>query len=80
MKPAALAAQRAPVFVDIQIGGAEGNPGQFSRQAIRAELRGNGLLVGVGVYKTKIEKPKPETAPAGAAFDDDIPFAPEWRG
>jgi single-stranded DNA-binding protein len=33
----------------------------------------------IGRAKTKIEKPKPETAPAGAAFDDDIPFAPEWR-
>jgi hypothetical protein len=36
----------------------------------------------IGRAKAKLEKPKPapQTALAGAPFDDDIPFAPEWRG
>jgi single-strand DNA-binding protein len=39
-------------------------------------------LAQIGRAKTKSEKPKPATqpAPAAAAFDDEIPFAPEWRG
>ena len=36
-------------------------------------------LAQIGRAKTKSEKPKPESAAAGAVFDDDIPFAPEWR-
>jgi single-stranded DNA-binding protein len=36
----------------------------------------------IGRAKAKSEKPKsaPQSAPAGAPFDDEIPFAPEWRG
>jgi single-strand DNA-binding protein len=37
----------------------------------------------IGRAKAKSEKPKPaQSAPvgAGAAFDNEIPFAPEWRG
>ena len=35
----------------------------------------------IGRAKSKLEKPKPapQSASAGAVFDDDIPFAPEWR-
>jgi single-strand DNA-binding protein len=38
-------------------------------------------LAQIGRAKAKLEKPKPapQSAPAGSAFDDDIPFAPEWR-
>jgi hypothetical protein len=42
VKPAAIGAQRASVFVNWQVGGgAEDNPSQVSRQAIRAELTGS---------------------------------------
>ena len=36
----------------------------------------------IGRAKAKSEKPKPapQTASADATFDDEIPFAPEWRG
>jgi single-stranded DNA-binding protein len=39
-------------------------------------------LAQIGRAKVKPEKskPAPQSAPAGAAFDDPIPFAPEWRG
>ena len=36
----------------------------------------------IGRGKSKLEKPKPapQSESAGAAFDDEITFAPEWRG
>jgi hypothetical protein len=47
VKPAAIGARPASVFVDWKIGGAEGKPSQVSRQVTRAELRGDGFrLVG----------------------------------
>jgi hypothetical protein len=51
VKPAALGARRASVFVNFwQVSGAEGNTSQFSRKGIRAELRAAGFRpVDVGV-------------------------------
>jgi hypothetical protein len=41
VKPAAIGARPASAFVDWQVGGAEHNPSQVSRQATRAELIGS---------------------------------------
>jgi hypothetical protein len=49
VKPAAIGARPAPVFVNWQVGGAEDNPSQFSRQVIRAELIGSDACSAAGI-------------------------------
>jgi hypothetical protein len=48
-KPAALASRRASVSVDWQVNGAEDNPSQFSRKAIRADLAGSDTCIALGL-------------------------------
>jgi hypothetical protein len=59
VKPAALGAQRASVFVNWQVGGAEDSPSQVIQQAIRAELIGSNICTALGLI---INSPSPVLA------------------
>jgi hypothetical protein len=50
VKPAAIGARRASVSVDFwQVDGADDNPSQFSRKAIRADLIGSDICTALGL-------------------------------
>jgi hypothetical protein len=49
VKPAAIGARRAPVFVCWQVGGAEDSPSQVLQQAIRADLIGSDTCIALGL-------------------------------
>jgi len=49
VKPAAIGARPASVFVNWQVGDAEDNPSQTSRQVIRVELTGSDTCTALGL-------------------------------